>query len=97
MADEYPLVANAPDVYLISLAPKKEGELLGMLTLINLSEDDAEGVRIHLPPALRETSQCLTVAKDGTLVPLDAAIEADTLCLHTPIPCCTPLYIILKK
>ena len=97
MADEYPLVKNAPDVYLISLAPKNEGELLGMLTLINLSEDDARDLLIHLPPHLAEASQCLTIASDGALMPLDAVKEANGLRLNSPLPGCTPLYIILKR
>ncbi len=98
MADEYPLVQGAPDIYAIALAPKEAAtDLLGMLTLINLSEDDAEGAFVYLPPHLREAKEILTVARDGSLVPLTHKREADGLRLRAALPGCTPTYIILKK
>lgn len=98
MADEYPLVQGAPDLYAIALAPKeKDGALLGALTLINLSEDDAEDVRIYLPPHLRCAKEILTVERDGSLAPLSCERDADGLHLRTALPGCTPTYIVLKK
>ena len=98
MADEYPLVQGAPDMYLIALAPKAaDSNLCGMLTLINLSEDDAENVLLHLPPHLRCAKEILTVARDGSLVPLSAEREENGIRIRTALPGCTPTYIVLKK
>ena len=98
MADEYPLVQGAPDLYAIALAPKAaDSDLCGMLTLINLSEDDAEDVRIYLPPHLRCAKEVLTVERDGSLAPLAHERDADGLRLCTALPGCTPTYIVLKN
>lgn len=98
MADEYPFVQGAPDMYLIALMPKAaDSDLCGMLTLINLSEDDAENVLLHLPPHLCAAKQILTVARDGSLVPLSAEREENGIRLRGALPGCTPTYIVLKK
>ena len=97
MSDEYPLVQNAPDIYAIALKPKEDSDLLGMLTLINLSEDDAEQIEIHLPSHLREAKHIFAVAKDGSLIPLKTEPTADGLRLCEPLFGCTPTYIVFKK
>ena len=97
MSDEYPLVQNAPDIYAIALKPKEDSDLLGALTLINLSEDDANRAEIHLPAHLREAKHIFTVAKDGSLSPLAAEPTADGLRLCEPLFGCTPTYIVFKK
>ena len=98
MADEYPFVQGAPDMYVIALMPKAaDSDLCGMLTLINLSEDDAENVLLHLPPHLCAAKQILTVARDGSLVPLSAEREENGIRIRGALPGCTPTYIVLKK
>ena len=98
MADEYPVAQGAPDIYLIALAPKeKEDEYLGMLTLINLCEDAAEGVLIHLPPTLRGASAYLSVEKDGSLAPLAAKEENGGIRLPKPLGYLEPTYILIQK
>ncbi len=98
MSDEYPLVTNAPDIYTIALAPRdKEEDLLGMLTLINLCEDEAERIHVYLPPTLRCAGTLCYIAEDGTLRPLDAERTEDGFRLCTPLAHCEPIYIVLKK
>ncbi len=98
MADEYAFVRNAPEIYTIALAPKDmDSDLCGMLTLINLSEDDAEEAFVYLPPRLRAAKEILTVERDGSLAPLSAEREENGIRLRSALPGCTPTYIVLKK
>jgi hypothetical protein len=91
-------VTNAPEIYTIALAPKeKNSELLGMLTLINLGEDDAENVWIHLPPQLRAAGSISAIEKDGGLAPLQATREGDGIRLHAPLCHLAPTYVIFQK
>ena len=98
MADEFPTVTNAPDVYLIAAVPKKEDTpLLGMLTLINLCEDEAEGLHIHLPPLLRSAGRLSYIAEDGETRPLQATRDADGFTLTEPLSPLASLYVIIEK
>lgn len=98
MADEYPFVQNAPEIYLIALQPKKkEGALLGALTVINLGEDDAAGLRIYLPPKLRGASRFLAIGEDGCEVELSYEKEKSGIRLCKPLRHLDPLYIVIKK
>lgn len=98
MSNEYPMVTNAPDIYTIALSPREEDtELLGMLTLINLCEDDAQKAHIYLPPHLRAASALCYIAKNGDLLPLQAKRCEDGFVLAEPLCHCIPTYIILKK
>lgn len=98
MADEYPLVTNAPEIYTIALAPKeKNSDMLGMLTLINLGEDDAEKAFVHLPPHLRGAERFSTVAEDGGILPLQVTKEADGIRLGVPLRHLEPVYILIEK
>ena len=98
MADEYPLITNAPDVYVIAMKPREaDTDLLGMLTLINLCEDDAEGVHIHLPPTLRAAGTLCYIAEDGSICPLDAERTEDGFTLATPLSHLASLSVLLQK
>ncbi len=98
MSDEYPVVENAPDVYAIALAPKNEGaDLLGMLTLINLSEDDAEGVHIRLPERLLKAKGIYTLDREGNEVLLPTEKTERGIRLLAPLFSLEPTYILMKK
>ena len=98
MSDEFPMVMGAPDIYAIALAPRdKDSDLIGMLTLINLCEDGAEGVRVYLPPQLRGASALATIARDGSVCPLNAEKTEDGFLLTESLEHCAPTYILLKK
>ncbi len=90
--------AESPEIYTIALKPKEEnGNLLGMLTLINLGEDDAERVRVHLPPALCASSAFSTLAEDGSEIPLPLEKTEDGIRLLLPIRHLEPVYIIMRR
>ena len=97
MADEYPIVTNAPEIYLIASKAKEEGDLLGMLTLINLCEDDAEAAFIHLPKSLLSAGRFSSIQKDGSLSPLACTREEDGIRLLSPISHLVPTYIVIEK
>ena len=97
MTDEYPIVTNAPEIYLIATKAKEEGDLLGTLTLINLCEDDAESAFIHLPESLLSAARFLEIKADGSLTPLACTREKNGIRLHSPIPHLIPTYVVIKK
>lgn len=97
MADEYPLVQGAPDLYAIAMRPKEDGDLLGMLTLINLGEDDAESAFVHLPPYLRAAGSISVIERDGSLAPLPARKEGNGIRLANPLCHLIPTYVIFRK
>lgn len=97
MSDEYPIVTNAPDIYLIATKAKEEGDLLGVLTLINLCEDDAEAAFIHLPKSLLSAGRFSSIQKDGSLSPLACTREEDGIRLLSPISHLVPTYIVIEK
>ncbi len=97
MADEYPMVTDAPNVYVICAQAKEEGELLGMLTLINLGEDEAESTYIHLPPHLYAAQGFFEISKSGDLCPLAYEREENGIRLMAPLSHLTPRYIVIEK
>ncbi len=97
MSDEYPIVTNAPDIYLIATKAKEEGDLLGMLTLINLCEDDADSAFIHLPEHLLSATRFSEIRADGSLSPLACTREEDGIRLLSPISHLVPTYIVIEK
>ena len=97
MSDEYPIVNNAPEIYLIATKAKAEGDLLGTLTLINLCEDDAESVFLRLPPNLLKANRFSEIQRDGSLRPLACAREEGGIRLHFPLSHLTPTYIVIEK
>ena len=97
MADEYPFVKNAPEVYNIFLTPREPGDMLALLNLINLSEDDAENVAIYLPPALRSASSFSEIGENGEIRPLSVLRTEDGIILPFPLRHASPTYIIINK
>jgi len=96
MADEYPFVREAPDVYMIALEPCGGAEFLALLTLINLCDDDAENVLIYLPPKLRGAKQFMTISRDGTPEELAVRQDGDGIQLLSPLRYCEPVYVIIQ-
>ena len=97
MSDNFPLVHGTPDLYVIAMKPKEEGDLLGMLTLINLGEDDAERTFIHLPTELRAAGSISVIESDGSLHPLAYTREEDGIRLCEPLCHLAPTYVIFRK
>ena len=96
LSDAYPFVENAPDVYLIALQPKEKQDYLAVMTLINLCDDDAEHVCITLPPQWSGAKEFCTIAKDGSVIPLDARKTDTGIHLHTALRYGEPLCIIIR-
>jgi hypothetical protein len=97
MSDDYPLVHGVPDLYAIAMKPREEGNLLGMLTLINLGEDDAENAFIHLPTELRAAGSISVIGSDGSLRPLAYTRKEDGIHLREPLCHLAPTYVIFQK
>jgi hypothetical protein len=96
MSDEYPMVTDAPDVYLVATKPKKESGIQAALTVINLCTDEAEDLHIYLPPSLRDAKEFLTLNYLGELEPLKAQRCPDGLKLTEPVKYCVPCYVFIK-
>lgn len=95
--DSVAFVKDAPCVYTIMNEAKDPASsgFLGMLTLTNLSEDAVDTPVLHLPERWRG-KQFLQLDEKGEYQPLEAVPHEDGIQLNQPLPCLTPLYIIIK-
>jgi len=85
-------VRNEPKVFLIQNSCT-DGDFLGMLTLINLSEDTVSGLSVHLPRAWQSVLP-LQIAADGSYQPISCERTADGLCVKAAVDFLKPLYLI---
>lgn len=89
------LVKGTACVFPIMNVAKADADFVGMLTLINLSEDPQEKPTLYLPKSWRN-KQYLYIDKEGNLQPLDHTPTDDGIRLNADLPCLTPMYIIVK-
>ena len=97
-ADELVLVKNAPRVFaLMNEAQKTEGEaFIGLLTLINLSSDDAEHILLHLPPKWRQYREILAMDDQGQWYSADVRATEDGIELSERVAYLRPTYLWFK-
>ncbi len=96
-SDDFAFVKDAPDVYTIMNEAKDKDTdgFSGMLTVINLCEDDLEEVKIHLPKKWQMMSSLKTVNENGELVKCRYTREFDDIILKHNLNYLSPLYLII--
>ena len=96
--DKFVLVKNAPRVFALMNEPQAAyaGEFIGLLTLINLSSDEAEAPALHLPPAWRGYREILCMDARGHWYPANVTKTEDGIRLQEKISYLKPTYLWFK-
>lgn len=96
-SDAYAFVKEAAQVFTImneAVNPESCG-YLGMLTLINLGDDDFLQIDLHLPPKWREASSFRVLDPSGNWQDAEFERTEDGLILHEPIHHLNPVYLLI--
>ena len=96
--DTYAFVKNAPSTYLVmnEATDRKQSGFFGMLTLINLCDDTAEGFALHLPTQWREATEFCILDRDGTWKTTPYTPTADGIALEAELHYCEPVCILVR-
>ncbi len=96
-ADEYAFVTDAPDIFLLqneAVSPIKSG-FSGILTLINVCEDDLEKAHLHLPKKFIG-KEYFFLDIDGEWKPMKYEKVGDGIILTESLNNLEPYYIMIK-
>ena len=97
-SDEYVYVKENPDVSIIVNEPKNDdADFIGMLTLINLSEDDLCSSELHLPPKWQKANKFLCLNREGEWKEVEFNKTSDGIELLTEFKYCEPVYVKALK
>jgi len=96
--DTLAFVKDAPATYLVmnEANDRAASGFLGMLTLVNLCDDAAEGFSLHLPESWREASELLLLDRDGEWKPLRYVRTEDGITVSEDLQYCAPLCILVR-
>ena len=97
-ADEFVFVRESPDMFVIvneAVDPQGSG-LHGMITLINLCEDERETLTLHLPPAWEKVQGFEALDIQGNWQPLSFEKREGELILHHEFSYLKPVYILAR-
>lgn len=95
--DEFVIATDAPDLYLIQNEAKnpQENGFRGMLTLINLCEDELDEVKLHLPPKFKN-AEFEVMDKNGEWQPLAVSKTEDGVIINKQLGYLTPMFVLVK-
>lgn len=97
--DGYPFVCGDPAVYMIenrATDPNGSG-FFGMLTLINLCEDDLDKLTLHLPDDWKSVKEFKTLDAAGNACDVKTVRTEDGVEIYTDFRYSEPVYIIGAK
>ena len=96
-SDSYAYVKDAPDVFVIvNKAKEKDRSFKGMITLINLCEDDLDGIRIHFPKEWQNVTELCMLDKNGEWQKLSFEKTQDGVKIDSEIRFCEPIFVLVK-
>ena len=96
--DEYVYVENIPDMSIVvNEANDIDGDLIGMLTMINLCEDKLNKVVLHLPEKWKEPGKVCVLDKNAVWQEISFELTDDGIKLKTEFDYCEPVYITFCK
>lgn len=97
--DELVLVKNAPRLFALMNEPLEEarGDMIGLLTLINLSSDEnGEPPLLHLPKAWRGCEEILAMDEHGAWRPAAFTATEDGICLLEKTDYLHPVHLLFR-
>ncbi len=97
-ADCFVFVKDTPDVLTIvnEINEQHNDEFKGVITLINLCEDDARNVSLHLPLTWRDATKFSYIDIDGITRALDYEKTDDGITIQQTIRYLEPIYIVVE-
>lgn len=94
--DDYVLVPDVPEVFVIENESKDKKEFNEMLTLLNLCEDTLDSVPIHLPPRLKNFKNIYILKEDCKWKKAKFERTDDGILVKHPLEFCDAMYLIIK-
>ena len=67
-----------------------------MITLINLCEDDLDGIRIHFPKEWQNVTELCMLDKNGEWQKLSFEKTQDGVKIDSEIRFCEPIFVLVK-
>ena len=97
-ADKYVFVREAPDVFTImnEAVDLAQSGFFGMLTLVNLCEDELEDATLHLPPHWQGVKAFRTLDRQGNWKPLACERRDGELVIRQALSYLMPMYILAE-
>lgn len=97
-SDEYVYVKETPDMFVVvNEANDKNNDFIGVLTIINLCEDELNSVELHLPENWKIAEKLCVLNKDGEWKEVSFERTDDGVILYTEFKFCEPEYIKVSK
>ena len=96
--DDVVFAIGEPNVYTIMNVAKdpKESGFKGMVTFINLCEDNLESLPVHIPEKWSDASGFLKLDQNGEWTKLDYEFDGHTLKINENVDYLDPTYILIK-
>lgn len=96
--DAFAFVKDAPASYLVMNEANDcvQSGFLGMLTLVNLCDDSAEGFSLHIPAKWREASEFLMLDCDGTWKSMEYVRTEDGISVSEELKYCEPFCVLVR-
>jgi len=96
-SDELVLVKEAPRIFTLMNEPKEQNaDFIGVLTMINLSSDDADSLTLHLPEKWKAFKQIFTMDNDGNWQNANFMTTVDGVKIHTAAEYLKPVYLLFR-
>ena len=93
---DFPMVRNAPHVYLICNKPQEEKEFKALLTLTNLTADPVEELSLYLPENLRQCDGFSILDQEGEWQKIPVEKTADGVILKCLFNYACPVFLKIK-
>lgn len=96
--DSYVFAKNQPNIY--TTVNKAENPdisgFMGILTLINLGEDEVGNVTLHLPADWQSANEFKILDKSGEWIPGNIEKKDNELAINEVFKYCDPMYVLIK-
>lgn len=92
------MAENHPNIYVIQneAIDRETSGFIGMLTLNNLGDDAAEGLKLHLPPLWQQATRFKVLDASGQWIPVDWERTDDALIVGDVLPYSDFMYILAE-
>ncbi len=93
---EVVVLQDAPNLFMIANEAESEDDVLGMLTIINLSVDTAERVKLHLPTIWEQVQQICTLNPQGDWEKVPFERNGQDITIRLNFAYCGPVYLLIN-
>ena len=94
--DQYVMVQDTPSLFLISNEAEMKGDMLGMVTLLNLSVDALESVKLHFPQKWNQVRQVSVLNACGEWEEVSFEKMGTVISICQRLEYCEPVYLMIE-